>query len=273
MSEEKTVDVSIQDLLQLVVDENASDLHVAVGTPPVYRIHGKLHPLDTHPLKAKDTERLIQSIVPEKYQNDLQENGGADFAFSFEGQARFWVSVFKQKGSMSMALRLIPTTLISLDDMGLPAQIQELLYKPRGLISVTGPTGSGETTTLASMVNVINEERDCHILTIEDPIEYYHPHKKSIISQREIGVDVPSFSEALRRGLRQDPDVMLVGELRDLETMEAAITAAETGHLVLATLHTTGAAPTVDRMVDAFPSTQQEQIRIQLSISLLAVIS
>jgi twitching motility protein PilT len=181
--------------------------------------------------------------------------------------------VLKTKGNVGVVLRQIPTELMSLEKIGLPPQIRELLFKPRGLVLVTGPTGSGKTTTLASMINVINQERDCHIITIEDPIEYYHQHNKSIVTQRELGVDVPSFKEALRRALRQDPDVILVGEMRDLETMEAAITAAETGHLVFATLHTTGAANTVDRIVDAFPTDQQEQVRTQLAAGIVAVIS
>ena len=265
--------ISMSDLLQLVVSENASDLHLAVGVPPVLRLHGSLHPLDAAVLKPEDTERLMKSITSEEHQQRVRENGGTDFGFGFGDLARFRVSVFKQKGHIGLVLRLIPSKLMSLEEIGLPQQVKELLFKPRGLILVTGPTGSGKTTTLASMVNIINEERDCHVLTIEDPIEYYHNHKRSIITQREIGVDVPSFKEALRRGLRQDPDVMLVGEMRDLETMEAAITAAETGHLVFATLHTTGSARTVDRIVDAFPTNQQEQIRTQLSSSIVAVIS
>jgi len=187
--------------------------------------------------------------------------------------ARFRVSVLRQKGVLGLVLRLIPTKMLSLADIGLPPEIKDLLYRPRGIVLVTGPTGSGKSTTLASMINIVNIERDCHIITVEDPIEYYHTHKKSVVTQREIGVDVPSFKEALRRGLRQDPDVILVGEMRDLETMEAAITAAETGHLVFATLHTTGAARTVDRIVDAFPTDQQEQIRTQLSSTIQAVIS
>ncbi|MGD9873521.1 MAG: type IV pilus twitching motility protein PilT [Kiritimatiellia bacterium] len=266
-------EIKISDLLQLVVDENASDLHLAVGAPPILRLHGRLHPLDAEPLKPIDTERFMKSITSEDHQQKVREGGGTDFGFGFGTAARFRVSVLKQKGSLGMVLRQIPTNLMSLEDIGLPPQVKELLYKPRGLILVTGPTGSGKTTTLASMINVINIERDCHIITIEDPIEYYHDHKRSIITQREIGVDVPTFEEALRRGLRQDPDVMLVGEMRDLETMEAAISAAETGHLVFATLHTTGAARTVDRIVDAFPTNQQEQIRTQLASSIVAVIS
>ena len=215
----------------------------------------------------------MQEISDEKHQAELAEKGGSDFGIGFGELARFRVSIFKAKGSVGMVLRQIPNKMLPLDKIGLPEQIKELLFKPRGLILVTGPTGSGKTTTLASMLNFINENRSVHIITIEDPIEYYHQHKKSIITQREIGADVPSFSEALRRALRQDPDVILVGEMRDLETMAAAITAAETGHLVFATLHTTGAASTVDRIVDAFPTDQQGQIRMQLSVGLVAVVS
>jgi twitching motility protein PilT len=215
----------------------------------------------------------MKSVTSEDNQQKLRQDGGCDFGFGFGDAARFRVSVFKQKGHVGIVMRQIPSKLLSLNDIGLPHQIKELLWRPRGLILVTGPTGSGKTTTLASMIDAINIERDCHIITIEDPIEYYHDHKKSIITQREIGVDVPNFSEALRRALRQDPDVVLVGEMRDLETMEAAITAAETGHLVFATLHTTGAARTVDRIVDAFPTNQQEQVRTQLASSIVAVLS
>jgi twitching motility protein PilT len=215
----------------------------------------------------------MKSISSPDHQQKLREQGGTDFGFGFGDAARFRVSIFKQKGNIGIVLRQIPSRFLTLEAIGLPPQVKELLFRPRGLILVTGPTGSGKTTTLASMVNVINHERDCHVITVEDPIEYYHDHKKSVITQREIGVDVPDFAEALKRALRQDPDVILVGEMRDLETMEAAITAAETGHLVFATLHTTGAARTVDRIVDAFPTNQQEQIRTQLSVSIVAVIS
>ncbi len=273
MASMKSADISMSDLLQLVVEEGASDLHLAVNSPPVLRIHGQLNPLDADSLKPEDTERLMKSITSEDHQQKVREHGGTDFGFGFGSVARFRVSVFKQKGAIGMVLRQIPSRLMSLDEIGLPAQVKELLFKPRGMILVTGPTGSGKSTTLASMVNIINQERDCHIITIEDPIEYYHTHKKSVVTQREIGVDVTTFKEALRRALRQDPDVILVGEMRDLETMEAAITAAETGHLVFATLHTTGAARTVDRIVDAFPTNQQEQIRTQLSSSIVAVVS
>ena len=263
----------MSDLLQLVVDEGASDLHLTVGLPPVLRIHGGMHALDTEIMKPEDTERLMKSITSEDHQQHVRERGGTDFGFGFSDKARFRVSAFKQKGYIGMVLRQIPQQLMNLEEIGLPAQIRDLLFKPRGIILVTGPTGSGKTTTLASMIDTINRERDVHIITIEDPVEYHHKHKKSVITQREIAVDVSSFSDALRGALRQDPDVILVGEMRDLETMEAAITAAETGHLVFATLHTTGAARTVDRIVDAFPTNQQEQIRTQLASGIQAIIS
>jgi len=265
--------IQMDDLLQVVVDEGASDLHIRVGVPPVIRLHGSLIPMDLPLLTPEDTENLMKAITSESHIQKVREQGGTDFGFAYGDQSRFRVSVFKEKGNHGLVLRQIPNKLMSLEQIGLPPSIKDLLFRPRGLVLVTGPTGSGKTTTLASMIDVINIERDCHIITIEDPIEYYHPHKKSVVTQREIGVDVPDFAEALRRGLRQDPDVMLVGEMRDLETMEAAITAAETGHLVFATLHTTGAARTVDRIVDAFPTDQQEQIRTQLASSILAVIS
>jgi twitching motility protein PilT len=225
-------------------------------------------------LRPEDTEELMRSITSEDHIQQIREKGGADFGFAFGELARFRVSAFKEKGNFALVLRQIPSKLLTMEQIGLPPSTRELLYKPRGLVLVTGPTGSGKTTTLASMINIINEERDeAHIITIEDPIEYYHKHKKAVITQREVNVDVPNFAEALRRALRQDPDVILVGELRDLETMEAAIAAAETGHLVFGTLHTTGAAKTIDRIVNAFPTNQQEQIRIQLSTVLQAVIS
>src|SRR5881394_395541 len=265
---------SMSDLLQLVVSEGASDLHIRVGTPPVIRVHGILHRVEGPVLKSEDSEELMRSITSEDHIQHVRERGGADFGFAFGDMARFRVSVFKEKGNFGMVLRQIPTKLLTLEQIGIPLSVRDLLYKPRGLVLVTGPTGSGKTTTLASMINIINEERDdAHIITIEDPIEYYHKHKKSVVTQREINVDVPNFAEALRRALRQDPDVVLVGEMRDLETIDAAITAAETGHLVFGTLHTTGAAKTIDRIVDAFPVTQQNQIRVQLSTSLISVLS
>ena len=264
----------MSDLLQLMVSEGAADLHIRVNIPPVIRLHGILHRVEGPLLKPEDTEELMRSITSEDHIQQIREKGGADFGFAFGELARFRVSAFKEKGNFALVLRQIPSKLLTMEQIGIPPSARELLYKPRGLVLVTGPTGSGKTTTLASMINIINEERDeAHIITIEDPIEYYHKHKKAVVTQREVNIDVPNFAEALRRALRQDPDVILVGELRDLETMEAAITAAETGHLVFGTLHTTGAAKTIDRITNAFPMNQQEMIRIQLSTVLQAVIS
>ena len=265
---------SMSDLLQLVVSEGASDLHIRVGTAPTIRVHGILHRVEGPSLKPEDSEELMRSITSEEHIQQTRERGGADFAFAFGDAARFRVSVFKEKGNFGMVLRQIPSKMLTFEQIGIPVTVKELLYKPRGLILVTGPTGSGKTTTLASLLNIVNEERDeVHLITVEDPIEYYHKHKKALITQREVHVDVPNFAEALRRALRQDPDMILVGEMRDLETIEAAITAAETGHLVFGTLHTTGAAKTIDRLTNAFPTNQQEMVRIQLSTVLQAVIS
>ena len=264
----------MSDLLQLMVSEGAADLHIRVGIPPVIRLHGILHRVEGPVLKPEDTEELMRSITSEDHIQQIREKGGADFGFAFGELARFRVSAFKEKGNFALVLRQIPSKLLTMEQIGIPPSARELLWKPRGLILVTGPTGSGKTTTLASMINIINEERDdAHIITVEDPIEYYHKHKKAVVTQREVNVDVPSFAEAVRRALRPDPDVILVGEMRDLETMETAITAAETGHLVFATLHTTGAAKTIDRITNAFPTNQQEMIRIQISTVLQAVIS
>jgi len=265
--------VQIDKILDLVVDKGASDLHVAVGTPPVVRLNGRLRALNTRPMTPEDTMALMKAITSERSQQELAETGGSDFGFSFGDKARFRVSVFKQKGNVGMVLRQISNKLLALDDIGLPAAVKTLLTRPRGMFLVTGPTGSGKSTTLASCVDFINSELDAHIITIEDPIEFYHSHKKSVVTQREIGVDVGTFDEAIRRALRQDPDVILVGEMRDLETISAAITAAETGHLLFGTLHTMGAAETINRIVDAFPTNQQEQVKTQLSQALMCVIS
>ena len=266
-------DITMVDLLQATIDEGASDLHVRAYMPPQLRIHGDLQPLDIPPLEPEDTLALCREICTEEQFAEVEKHGGADFALSHDDGTRFRVSVFKERKRYGMVLRMIPSTLLTLEQIGLPETVRELLFKPRGLILVTGPTGSGKSTTLASMLDIINQERGVHIITIEDPIEFYHTSKKSLVTQREVGDDVPSFAEAIRRALRQDPDVILVGEMRDLETISAAITAAETGHLVFGTLHTTGAAETVDRIVDSFPTDQQEQVRTQLSVGLQAVIS
>jgi len=263
----------MNDLLDLVVDQNASDLHCQVGQPPTLRISGSMVPIEGPLLTPKDTEHLVLSITPDAHVQNLKMHGGSDFGFAFLDKARFRVSILKAKGSYGIVLRQIPYKMFGLRELGLPDKVRELLYRPRGLMLVTGPTGSGKSTTLASMVNYINENREGHIITIEDPIEYYHPHKRCIVTQREIGADVASFAEAIKRALRQDPDIILVGEMRDLETIEAAITAAETGHLVFGTLHTNSAAKTVDRIVDAFPANMKEMIRTQLASSLVAVIS
>jgi len=265
--------IQIDKLLQFVVSKNASDLHLHVDRPPVVRLHGRLRTLETKTLTPEDTAGMMRSITPERYQQELDESGSADFGFSFQDKARFRVAVFKQRGHVSLSLRLIPSRLMTLAEIGLPATVKSLLARTRGLFLVTGPTGSGKTTTLASMLNYINENYDRHIITVEDPIEYYHEHKKSLVNQREVGVDVGSFDEAVRRAVRADPDVILVGEMRDVETMQAAIRAAETGHLVFSTLHTTGAAGTVNRVIDAFPPEQKEMVRVQLSEALIAVIS
>ena len=265
--------ILIDKLLHTVINRGASDLHLAVGQPPVLRLHGRLVKLETKVLEPDDTVALMKSITPERCQQELQEQGGTDFGFAFGDMARFRVSVFKQKGYTGLVLRQIPLEMMSMEDLGTPAVLADLIMRPRGLVLVTGPTGSGKTTTLAAAVNYLNENVDHHIITIEDPIEFYHSHKKATINQREVGVDVPSFAAAIRRALRQDPDVILVGELRDLETIEAAITAAETGHIVFGTLHTTGAQGTVNRIIDVFPSHQQDQIRTQLSVALIGILA
>jgi len=265
--------VNMDRLLQACVAQGASDLHIVVGRPPVLRIDGSLRSLETKVLEPDDTTALMKSITPDKNQQELQEEGGTDYGFAYGDQARFRVAVFRQKGNLSIVLRRIPTNVMTFEEIGLPKICAALCRRPRGMFLVTGPTGCGKTTTLATMINYINENLDRHIITIEEPIEYYHHHKKSIVNQRAVGTDVPSFGEALRRILRQDPDVILVGELRDLETIESAVRAAETGHLVFATVHTTSAAGTVTRLIDVFPVDQQEQIRIQLSSNLIAVLS
>lgn len=256
-----------------MVKRGASDLHLAVGRPPTIRLNTHLRELQTKILEPADTVALMKAITPERIQQEYEEQGSGDFGFAYGEEARFRVSVFKQKGFCSMVLRRLPNKIMTFEQIGLPEICRQICRRPRGIFLVTGPTGSGKTTTLATMINYINENFDKHIITMEDPIEYYQPHKKSIVVQREIGTDVPNFAEGLRRALRQDPDVMLVGEMRDLATISAAITSAETGHLVFGTLHTSGAASTVNRIIDAFPTDQQAQIRVQLANNLIAVCS
>ncbi|MCE5229792.1 type IV pilus twitching motility protein PilT [bacterium] len=266
--------MDINEMLKIVTDRDAADLHLRVGKPPVIRLHGEFEPLDPQPLTPEDTERLMKEITPPRYQQMLQEQGSADFAYAFSEQARFRTNIFRSMSNVGIVMRLIPTRIFSFEQLGLPKEtIYPVLQAHRGMVIVTGPTGSGKTTSLATMIDWINSNRAVHIITIEDPIEYTHKHKKAIISHRELHVDTPSFANALRGALRQDPDVILVGEMRDLETMEAAITAAETGHLVFGTLHTIGAANTVDRIIDQFPANQQEQIRAVLSVALTSIIS
>jgi len=265
--------IQIDRLLDTVVKTGASDLHMTVGRPPTIRLHGHLRNLQTKVLDSDDMVALMKSITPERNQQELQEEGGSDFGFAYGEAARFRVSVFRQKGDLAIVCRQIPRRLLTFEQIGIPEICRELIRRPRGMFLVTGPTGSGKTTTLATMIDFINTNMDRHIVTMEDPIEYYHSHKKSIVNQRAVHDDVPSFAEALRRVLRQDPDVILVGEMRDLETIESAVRAAETGHLVFATLHTTGAAKTIDRIVDAFPVSQQNQIRVQLSTALICILS
>lgn len=265
--------MAIEEVLNYAVANGASDIHLTVGRPRSFRIHGELKSMDEKTLGPKDTEALASEITTEEQRKKIQEVGGIDFGFTFAEKHRFRVSCFRQRGTYAMVLRLLADKFLSFEQIGLPQQVVELLSRPRGMILVTGPTGSGKTTTLATMLNYINEKFPRHIITVEDPIEIMHPHKKGIVTQRELETDVPTFSEAVIKALRQDPDVILIGEMRDIATMESAIRAAETGHLVFSTLHTTGAARTVDRIIDVFPSSQQAQIRIQLAGTLLAVLS
>ena len=262
-----------KELMTTAIEVGASDLHLNPGRPPVGRVHGRLVSLGTEVLDDAATERLARELCDETHWEELERMGTTDIGLAHESGNRFRVSVMRQRGRYSSVLRLIPTKLLTFEEIGLPSACLDLLGRLRGLILVTGPTGCGKTTTLATMIDWINKHLDRHIVTIEDPIEYYHSHAKGLVTQREIGTDVPDFPEAMRRVLRQDPDVILLGEMRDLATISAAITAAETGHLVFGTLHTTGSARTVNRIIDAFPANQQEQIRAQLSVALVAVIS
>lgn len=264
--------IHIDDLLRDMLAQKASDLHMCVGVPPVLRVDGQLAPMSHAKLTPPDIQRLMYDILSDEQIRRFEERWELDLSYTVQSVARFRVNVFKDKGAIAAAFRLIPAKIPTIRELGLPNVLEGLTRKPRGLILVTGPTGSGKSTTLAAMINQINNERSTHIISIEDPIEYLHTHKYSIINQRELGQDTKEFAHALRSALREDPDVILVGEMRDLDTMTNAIQAAETGHLVLATLHTSSAAQTVDRIVDSFPSGQQEQIRLMLSNSLEAVL-
>jgi pilus retraction protein PilT len=265
-------DAHIDELLHLVVKQEASDLHIAVGLPPVLRVHGKLLQAPYEPYTPQTSQRMIYDILTDEQIQKFESTYELDFSYSLGRTSRFRVNVFRDKGTVASAFRRIPTTIPTLADLNLPPVLEKLTHLTRGLILVTGPTGSGKSTTLAAMINAINLTRSEHIITIEDPIEYLHNHKMSIINQRELGQDTKAFPAALRAALREDPDVILVGEMRDLETMQMAVSSAETGHLVFATLHTNSAASTVDRIVDSFPPGQQEQIRLQLSNNLQAVL-
>lgn len=266
--------MDIDKLLEFAVDKNASDTHITVGLPPTIRIDGKLQPMDMPKLTAEETEKVVMHLLRFKGKKDIfLRDGEVDFSYGIPSVGRFRVNVFKQRGTYAAAIRTVVIGIPTLEQLKMPFILKDIAQNTRGLVLVTGPTGSGKSTTLAAMIDLINAQRHCHILTLEDPIEYLHKHKKSIVNQREVGPDTKSFASALRAALREDPDVILVGEMRDLETISIAITAAETGHLVFSTLHTIGAAETIDRVIDVFPPHQQEQIRVQLSNVLKAVIS
>lgn len=265
--------ISIDELLLMAKNRGASDVHLTVALPPKARINGTLVSLIDEKLTITGIEDLVAPILNDRTRGILAEYGEVDFAYSIPGEGRFRVNVFKQRGTVATVLRLVNNTIPSPDKLGVPKEVQDLVFKKRGLVLVTGPTGSGKSTTLAAMIDRLNQRRNCHIITLEDPIEYLHSHKEAVVNQREIGADTQSYAGALRAALREDPDVILVGEMRDLDTMATAITAAETGHLVLSTLHTTGAAPTVDRIIDVFPPSQQPQIRMQFANVIEGVIS
>ncbi|NLI79858.1 MAG: type IV pilus twitching motility protein PilT [Candidatus Riflebacteria bacterium] len=263
----------LNDLLNIVIENEASDLHITVGSPPVIRVDGELIPTDLDVLTPMDTRSLVYNMLTAEQQKEFEDKLELDISYSVHGFGRFRVNVYKQRGCIGAAFRVIPTKIPSLEDLRLPNKLREFTKWNKGLVLFTGPTGSGKSTSLASLLNIINEEQRCHIITVEDPIEYLHYHKKSIVNQRELHIDTSSFTEALRHILRQDPDVILVGEMRDFETVSAALTMAETGHLVFGTLHTTDAAQTINRIIDIFPPHQQPQIRSQLSFVLRAVVA
>jgi twitching motility protein PilT len=262
------------DLLMEVVSRKASDLHLSAGTHPTLRVRGRLIQLPDYPiLSATDTREIVYSILSGNQRQRLETDWQLDFAYSIPGHARFRVNAYYQRGAIGAAFRLIPHGLTSIDELGLPPVVHEFARKPRGFVLVTGPTGSGKSTSLAGMINEINETREEHIMTIEDPIEFLHAHKRCLVNQRELGSDAQTFADALKAAMRQDPDVIMVGEMRDLETISTALTAAETGHLVFATLHTQDAAQTIDRVIDVFPPHQQGQVRVQLSVALQGIVT
>ena len=265
--------LEMQELLQLVFDRAASDLHLKADQPPILRIAGKLIRSNLPALSAGDIQRLVFSMLTSEQRKTLEQTYELDCSFGIDGIGRFRVNVYRDRGNYSAALRIVSSRIPSLEELGLPATLKEIAQKPRGLVLITGPTGHGKSTTLASMIDWINENRAEHILTIEDPIEFLHTNKRSVVSQRELGNDTKSYSNALRAALREDPDVILIGEMRDLETIHLALTAAETGHLVFGTVHTSSAAQSIDRIIDVFPPDQQQQIRVMLSNGLIAVIS
>ena len=267
------MEIDFAEVLLQVMERQASDLHLTAGSPPMIRHHGKLHALDYPRLTPQTTREVVYSILTNDQRQKLETDWQIDLAYSIPGKARFRVNVYFQRAALSAAFRLIPHEMPSLGSLGLPPVLEDFTKKPRGFVLVTGPTGSGKSTTLAAMIDLINETRHEHILTIEDPIEFLHKHKKCIVNQRELGADAQSFAFGLKAALRQDPDVILVGEMRDLETISTALTAAETGHLVFATLHTQDTAQTVDRIVDVFPPEQQQQVRVQLSVSLQGIVT
>ena len=263
--------VNLHQLLKAMLDSNATDLHITTNTPPQLRIAGRLVPLKTEPLNPTDSKNLCYSVLSDRQKQEFEEKRELDLSFGVKGLARFRANIYAQRGAVCAAIRLIPYNIPDINELGLPAVVQDLTRRPRGLVLVTGPTGSGKSTSLASMINLINTERRQHIMTIEDPIEYLHQHKNCIVNQRELGSDTLTFTEALKHVLRQDPDVVLIGEMRDLETVQAAIQTAETGHLTFATLHTNSAIETINRVIDIFPPHQQNQIRAQLSFVLQGV--
>jgi twitching motility protein PilT len=265
--------LTIHDLLSAMYEKGASDLHITTGVPPTIRIDGRLLPLPSEPLSPQDTKRICYSILTEAQKQRFEEDWELDLSFGVKGLSRFRANIYMQRGAAAGAFRTIPFKIRSFDELGLPTVVKELCKKPRGLVLVTGPTGSGKSTTLAAMIDKVNSERQEHIVTVEDPIEYLHPHKKCLVNQREVNADTQSFKRALKYILRQDPDVVLIGEMRDLETIEAALTVAETGHLVFATLHTNSAVQTINRILDVFPPYQQPQVRAQLSFVLEGVLS